>query len=108
MLYRTMPRTGDRVSILGFGCMRLPLNAEGGIDGPRATALIRSAIDRGVNYVDTAWGYHDGESEPASAARWRTVARGPCRTHLVLVRNRPTWNAPDSVSACARTTSTTT
>ncbi len=63
MLYRSMPRTGDKISILGFGCMRLPLDGEGKIDEARASAMIRSAIDRGVNYIDTAYTYHGGESE---------------------------------------------
>jgi len=62
MLYRKMPKNGDELSILGFGCMRLPLK-DGGIDEKRATAQVRGAIDRGVNYVDTAWPYHGGESE---------------------------------------------
>lgn len=62
MLYRKVPKNGDELSILGFGCMRLPM--EGGqIDEKRATAQIRYAIDRGVNYIDTAWTYHGGESE---------------------------------------------
>lgn len=63
MLYRKVPKNGDELSILGFGCMRLP-EKDGKIDEPRATRQIRSAIDRGVNYVDTAWPYHAGESEP--------------------------------------------
>jgi uncharacterized protein len=63
MLYRKMPKSGDELSILGFGCMRLPMLA-GKIDEPRAIAQIRLAIDRGVNYVDTAWPYHGGASEP--------------------------------------------
>ena len=50
MLYRKMPKNGDTLSILGFGCMRLPLQKEGRIDEPRAVRQIRSAIDRGVNY----------------------------------------------------------
>ena len=62
MLYRKMPKNGDELSILGFGCMRLPLK-EGKIDEPRAIDQIRYAIDQGVNYVDTAWPYHGGESE---------------------------------------------
>ncbi len=62
MLYREMPKNGDELSILGFGCMRLP-QKEGRIDEERATAQVRGAIDRGVNYVDTAWPYHSGESE---------------------------------------------
>src|SRR6056297_1580535 len=63
MLYRTIPKTGDKLSILGFGCMRLPLTEKGAIDEPRAIRQIRSTIDRGVNYLDTAWPYHGGESE---------------------------------------------
>jgi len=62
MQYRTMPKNGDRLSVLGFGCMRLPMN-EGRIDEARAIAQIRFAIDNGVNYMDTAWPYHGGESE---------------------------------------------
>jgi len=58
-----MPKNGESLSILGFGCMRLPLKGEC-IDEERAIAQIRHAIDRGVNYVDTAWPYHAGQSEP--------------------------------------------
>jgi predicted aldo/keto reductase-like oxidoreductase len=43
--------------------MRFPTK-EGQIDEPRTIRQIRTAIDRGVNYVDTAWPYHGGESEP--------------------------------------------
>ncbi len=63
MLYRRMPKNGDELSILGFGCMRLPIKDEK-IDEKRAISQIRYAIDKGVNYVDTAWPYHAGESEP--------------------------------------------
>lgn len=62
MLYRRMTSTGDELSILGFGCMRLPQKA-GRIDEIRATRQLRTAIDRGVNYVDTAVPYHMGTSE---------------------------------------------
>ena len=63
MLYRRMPKNGDELSILGFGCMRLPTEKGGKIDDGRAIRQIRYAIDKGVNYVDTAWPYHAGESE---------------------------------------------
>ena len=63
MLYRTIPKTGELLSILGYGCMRLP-QKEWKIDEERATRQLRYAIDHGVNYVDTAWSYHMGESEP--------------------------------------------
>jgi uncharacterized protein len=62
MLYRTVPKTGDRLSILGFGCMRLP-EKSGKIDEERAIRQIRHAIDSGVNYLDTAPAYHFGKSE---------------------------------------------
>jgi len=63
MLYRKMPKTGDELSILGFGYMRLPVK-DRQIDEPRAIRQVRYAIDHGVNYVDTAWPYHGGQSEP--------------------------------------------
>ncbi len=63
MLYRKMEKTGDELSILGFGCMRLPAK-KGKIDEERAIKQIRYAIDNGVNYFDTAMPYHMGASEP--------------------------------------------
>jgi uncharacterized protein len=62
MQYRTVPKNGDKLSALGFGCMRLPQKM-GRIDEERAIGQIRYAIDHGVNYVDTAPPYHAGESE---------------------------------------------
>ena len=63
MKYRKMEKTQDELSVLGFGCMRLP-QKNGAIDEERAKAQLRGAIDRGLNYVDTAMPYHDGKSEP--------------------------------------------
>ena len=57
MQYRTMKKTGDRLSALGFGLMRLPKKGRA-LDEPRATAQIRYAIDHGVNYLDTAFSYN--------------------------------------------------
>jgi uncharacterized protein len=64
MLYRKFPGVPEDLSVLGFGCMRLPVLANQQIDEPKATEMIRYAIDRGVNYIDTAYPYHDGQSEP--------------------------------------------
>jgi predicted aldo/keto reductase-like oxidoreductase len=63
MQYRTMKKSGDKLSALGFGTMRLP-EKKGKIDEERATKQIRYAIDHGVNYVDTAMPYHMGTCEP--------------------------------------------
>jgi predicted aldo/keto reductase-like oxidoreductase len=64
MLYRKVPKTGDELSILGFGYMRLPTKKSGtGIDEERAIRQLRYTIDHGVNYVDTAPAYHFGKSE---------------------------------------------
>jgi predicted aldo/keto reductase-like oxidoreductase len=64
MLYRKMPKIKEELSILGFGCMRLPMLKGGILDEKRAITQIRHAIDNGVNYIDTAWPYHAGKSEP--------------------------------------------
>lgn len=63
MQYRQFGKTGVKVSALGFGAMRLPLLKDETVDRNRAIAMIRHAIDQGVNYVDTAYPYHNGESE---------------------------------------------
>ncbi len=54
---------GERVSALGYGTMRLPKREDGTIDRPAAFELIDRACAGGVNYYDTAWCYHDGDSE---------------------------------------------
>ncbi len=51
------------VSLLGFGAMRLPHLPSGDIDVAASEQLIDSALQRGVNYIDTAWTYDDGQSE---------------------------------------------
>ncbi len=64
MQYRTLGKIGTKVSVLGFGCMRLPtLGQDGGINRDEAIKLIRKGIDNGITYVDTAWTDHRGESE---------------------------------------------
>ncbi|WMW23816.1 aldo/keto reductase [Methanolobus sediminis] len=87
MLYRKMPKNGDELSILGFGAMRLPLKEDMTIDEPRAMKQVRCAIDNGVNYVDTAWPYHMGKSEPFLG---RALADG-YREKVKLATKLPIW-----------------
>jgi len=88
MLYRTVPKTGDRLSILGFGCMRLPSTKTGGVDVERAIRQIRHAIDHGVNYVDTAPAYHMGKSEQVLGM---ALADG-YRTQVRIATKLPPWS----------------
>ena len=60
---RRFEKLGIDVSLLGFGCMRFPTDAEGKIDRPLAEKMLDKAIASGVNYIDTAYPYHGGESE---------------------------------------------
>jgi len=65
MKYRKFGSTGFKVSALGLGCMRLPTKKLMPLqaDMPKSIKLIKSAVDKGINYIDTAWVYHFGASE---------------------------------------------
>lgn len=67
MEYRTIPGLEWKPSALGIGAMRLPVidGDQSSVDIPEATKMIRYAIDQGVNYLDTAYFYHGGNSETA-------------------------------------------
>ena len=63
MEYTMMGKLNERVSRLGFGCMRFPTTPDGKIDEPRAEAMLKRAYEAGVTYFDTAYFYHNKTSE---------------------------------------------
>jgi len=87
MLYRKMNKVASELSVLGFGCMRLPVKENGQIDEDHAAKMLQFAIDHGVNYVDTAYSYHDGASEPFVG---RMLA-GSYREKVQLATKLPSW-----------------
>jgi uncharacterized protein len=87
MQYRQVPKNGDRLSALGFGAMRLATK-RGKIDEERATRQIRGAIDKGINYVDTAAPYHGGESERFLGR----VLQDGYRDKVKLATKLPPWS----------------
>jgi uncharacterized protein len=63
MEYREMKHSGIKPSLLGFGCMRFPILENGKIDRVKAEEMMDVAIKAGVTYIDTAYPYHEQESE---------------------------------------------
>lgn len=91
MQYREFGESGWKVSALGFGIMRLP-TLDGKpcgrrIDREEATRMIRHAIDRGVNYLDTAYAYHGGTSEGFLG---KTLKHG-YRERVKIATKSPVW-----------------
>ena len=72
----------DKLSLLGMGCMRLPTNENGKIDKEKTREMVALAIENGVNYFDTAYPYHNGESELVIGDPLRKIA---LRVELVFV-----------------------
>jgi aryl-alcohol dehydrogenase-like predicted oxidoreductase len=60
MLYRTLGRTGEKVSAIGIGGWHIGLP---GMDEPLSIRIIRTAVDRGINFMDNCWDYNEGASE---------------------------------------------
>ena len=89
MKYRQFGSLDWKTSALGFGAMRLPVldNDSGKINEPLATDMIRHAIDSGVNYVDTAYPYHQEQSEPFLAK----VLKDGYRNKVKLATKMPSW-----------------
>lgn len=87
MTYRTHPENGDKVSILGYGCMRWPMikdeNGKDIIDQETTNRLVDYAIEHGVNYFDTAPVYLQGQSETATGI---ALKRHPRESYFIATK----------------------
>ena len=88
MKYRVLGKTNVEVSALGFGCMRLPVLENDTIDEAEAIRIIRMGIDSGINYLDTAFGYHNGQSEILVGKALKDGYRGKA----YLATKLPLWS----------------
>ena len=95
MEYRNWNSKPLRTSLLGYGCMRFPTRADGSIDEPRAEALLNTAKAAGVNYFDTAYPYHNGQSEPFVG---RVIAKWE-RNSFYLATKMPLWTCKSLADA---------
>ncbi|MCL2284948.1 MAG: aldo/keto reductase [Firmicutes bacterium] len=96
MQYRILGKTGLKVSLLGMGCMRLPFignDGNNGVDVPAAIELIQYAANNGINYFDTAFGYHGGESES-----YLGQALEHMRKDVIYVTKQPFWEMHDDAT----------
>jgi predicted aldo/keto reductase-like oxidoreductase len=87
MQYRKVPKTGEMISVLAFGCMRFPTTG-GKINEEESKALLYKAIDLGVNYLDTAYPYHGGQSESFLGR----VLKDGYREKVKIATKLPVWN----------------
>lgn len=90
---RKMEKLGIETSLLGFGCMRFPTTKTGEIDEPLAEKMLDKAIAEGVNYIDTAYPYHQGKSEILVGK----VLKKYDRNSFYLATKLPVWlvNTPE-------------
>lgn len=84
---RAMNKLGVETSLLGFGCMRFPVTVDGKIDEPEAEKMLDKAIAAGVNYIDTAYPYHNGDSEPFVGKALKKYDR----SSLYIATKLPIW-----------------
>ncbi|MEE0966426.1 MAG: aldo/keto reductase [Bacilli bacterium] len=95
MEYRIFDKLNVSPSLLGFGCMRFPLNKDGTINEIEAEKMIDAAINNGVTYIDTAYPYHNGDSEPFVGR----VLKKYKRESFYLATKLPIWEVKSQEDA---------
>lgn len=95
MEYRYLTKDKVKISILGFGCMRLP-EKNGEIDRGTASDILDYAADNGVNYLDTGWEYHDFESENFLG---QYLSFGSRKDKFFVATKMPVWELNNSRDA---------
>lgn len=105
MTYRINPNTGDKVSILGYGCMRLPTMPDPNnpteqiIDQEQVNRLVDYAMEHGVNYYDTSPAYCKGFSERAMGI---ALSRHPRDRYFIATKlsnfSPDTWSRKNSIA----------
>ncbi len=95
MEYRKMEKLNISTSLLGFGCMRFPTNADGSINEEETLAMIDKAYQSGVTYFDTAYPYHGGKSEEVTG---KALARY-ARDSYYLATKLPIWGVKSVADA---------
>lgn len=106
MTYRTTPTTGDKVSLLGYGCMRLPTKmgtsareGEDEIDQEMVNQQVDYALAHGVNYFDTSPAYCKGRSEHVMGV---ALSRHPRNSYYIATKlsnfSRETWSREASMA----------
>ena len=84
---RKTEKLGIETSLLGFGCMRFPVLENGEINEPEAERMLDKAIAEGVNYIDTAYPYHEGKSEIVTGK----ILKKYDRDSFYLATKLPLW-----------------
>ncbi len=103
MTMRTTPSTGDKVSILGYGCMRLPMTGTGAYDQDEVNRQVDYALRSGVNYFDTSPVYCQGESETIMG---KALSRHPRDSYFIATKMSnfapDTWPRQESIAMFER------
>ena len=91
MKYRKFRCLDRETSLLGMGAMRFPAKEDGSVDVDASIQLLRSAVDKGVNYIDTAYSYYGGDSERIIGE----AMKDGYRERVIIADKLPVWEVKE-------------